>query len=152
TTNLTAESGADFAHDMDMLQSSGAQWIRFDINWGVIQRGGPTSYDWSSFDRVVNGARARGLSVLGIIDWTPSWANSGNAKAPPTNMSDYTSFATVAVQHYAPMGVHAYEIWNEENLGGNWGGKADAVGYVQMLKGAYTAVHAADPQATVVSG
>src|SRR5207244_2000139 len=42
TTNLSSDSDADFARDMDTIKSSGAQWIRLDINWGVIQRGGPT--------------------------------------------------------------------------------------------------------------
>src|SRR5207247_2009988 len=125
---------------------------RIDINWSVIQRKGVTTYDWAPFDRIVNSARARGLNVLGIIDWTPSWANAGNAHAPPTNLSDYTNFASVAVKHYAALGVHAYEVWNEPNLGYNWGGKADAAGYVQMLKAAYPVIHAADPSATVVSG
>jgi hypothetical protein len=152
TSFLSTESDADFTRDMGPITGSGAKWLRIDINWGVIQRHGRGTYDWVGFDRIVQNARDHGMNVLGIIDWTPGWANSGNAHAPPTNMSDYTDFASVAVKRYAAMGVHAYEIWNEENLGYNWGGKADAAGYVQMLKAVYPVIHAADPQATVLVG
>jgi hypothetical protein len=154
TSTLGSESTADFNRDMSTIDSSGAGWLRIDINWAVIQRNGPTSYDWAPFDRIVVDARARGLSVLGIIDYTPPWArppaSSGNT--PPKNVSDYANFASTAVTRYSAMGVHAYEIWNEPNLRVNWEPAANSTRYTELLKAAYTAIHQADPSATVVSG
>jgi len=51
--------------------------------------------------------------------------------------------------------VHAYEIWNEQNLWYEWGGKdkrLNAAQYLELLKAAYKAIKEADPQAVVVSG
>jgi len=51
--------------------------------------------------------------------------------------------------------VHAYEIWNEQNLYYEWGGlgnKLNAARYVELLKVAYQAIKAVDPGAVVISG
>lgn len=154
TATLGSESTADFNRDMNTIDSTGTGWLRMDINWAVIQRNGSTSYDWAQFDRIVVDARARGLNVLGIIDYTPPWArpSGGDSNTPPKNVSDYANFAWTAVKRYSAMGVHAYEIWNEPNLGVNWKPAADATRYTELLKAAYTAIHQADPLATVVSG
>jgi hypothetical protein len=49
--------------------------------------------------------------------------------------------------------VAAYEIWNEPNLNYEWGyQQPDPAGYTALLKAAYQAVKAVDPEALVVSG
>jgi hypothetical protein len=49
--------------------------------------------------------------------------------------------------------VRAYEIWNEQNLAGEWGGgRINAGQYVELLKMAHTAIKAADPAAVVITG
>jgi hypothetical protein len=137
-----------------MMVNAGAHWIRLDINWASIQAGGPTSYNWTSFDRVISAARARNMDVLGTIAWTPGWAKPAGVTGgtPPANLSDYANFAGVAAKHYAAMGVHAFEIWNEPNGTWGWGTKPDPARYTQMVKLAYTAIHANDPKATVLGG
>lgn len=145
----------EFAQDMGTIDSSGAGWIRMDINWGVIQRDGPTFYDWAPFDRIVIDARARGLNVLGLISWTPAWARPSpgdHYATPPRNTADYANFVWAAVKRYSAMGVHAYEVWNEPNNRGSWKPVADPARYVDLLKAAYLAIKDADPLATVVSG
>jgi hypothetical protein len=68
---LTAE---ELAAELDVARDAGARWLRFDVNWDVVQAGGPDSWAWEPFDRIVEGARARGLKVLGTIWYTPAWA------------------------------------------------------------------------------
>ncbi len=53
--------------------------------------------------------------------------------------------------HFAPEGVHAYEIWNEPNTAGFWAPAPNPAAYTQLLKLAYTAIKAADPSAAVLS-
>jgi hypothetical protein len=50
--------------------------------------------------------------------------------------------------------VHAYEVWNEQNLAREWGGvgRPNAVEYVRLLAAAYDAIKAADPDVAVVAG
>jgi hypothetical protein len=150
--NIQNLSATDLARDLDMYKGAGSRWARIDINWEVIQRGGPTSYDWAPFDRVVQASTSRGLTVLAGILYTPAWARPANTNGtyPPTDLANYASFARAAAQHYAPMGVHTWEIWNEPNIG-FWSPAPDPARYAQMLKLAYPAIKQADPTAFVVS-
>jgi hypothetical protein len=146
-------SATDLARYLDGVKAAGAKWLRIDINWAVIQAGGPTSYNWGPFDNVVNAARARGLTVLGGILYTPGWARAAGTSGtyPPTNLSDYVNFAKTAATHYGALGVHAYEIWNEPNINAFWMPGPDPARYTQLLKLSYAAIKQADPTATVIS-
>jgi hypothetical protein len=150
--NIQNLSATALATDLDMYKSAGSRWARIDINWEVIQRGGPASYDWAPFDRVVQASTSRGLTVLAGILYTPAWARPANTNGtyPPTDLANYASFARVAAQHYAPMGVHTWEIWNEPNIG-FWSPAPNPARYAQMLKLAYPAIKQADPSAFVIS-
>ena len=147
------EDALTLAKDLDAIRDVGSKWIRIDINWSQIQAGGPASYEWGAIDRLVQAATARGMKVLGVIQSTPEWAR------PPDTSSrygpdpgQYAAFAGVAVQHYSAMGVHAYEVWNEPNSPSFWAPRPDVAAYTEVLKAAYPAIKAADPQATVLSG
>jgi hypothetical protein len=50
------------------------------------------------------------------------------------------------------MGVHAWEIWNEPNVGQFWGQAPDPNAYTALLQAAFKAIHEADPKAIVVTG
>jgi GH35 family endo-1,4-beta-xylanase len=150
--NIQNLSATDLAHDLDMYKSAGSRWARIDINWESIQGGGPTSYNWAPFDRVVQSANSHGLTVLATILYTPSWARPAGTggTTPPTDLSTYAAFARAAVEHFAPMGVHTWEVWNEPNIG-FWAPAPDPVRYTQMLKLAYPAIKQADPNSFVIS-
>lgn len=148
------QSDAEVARELDSMKSAGARWVRMDVNWAVIQAGGPSSYDWTRFDRVAAAATSRGFTVLAEILYTPAWARLAGAPAesPPANLEDYARFARTAVAHYAPLGIHAYEVWNEPNNASFWQPKPDVARYTAMLKVAYPAIKSADPSAVVISG
>jgi polysaccharide biosynthesis protein PslG len=142
-------------NELDAFNQIGAKWLRFDFDWADIQSAGPTSYNWTSYDNVVKAATSRGIKVLGMIGYTPSWAQPSGCnsqKCPPANASTYANFAGAAAAHFAPLGVHAWEIWNEPNVSGFWLPKPNPAQYTTMLKAAYTKIKAADPSATVVTG
>ncbi|HZR11877.1 MAG TPA: cellulase family glycosylhydrolase [Acidimicrobiia bacterium] len=150
------ENDADLGHDLDLVASTGAKWVRMDWDWKSVQAGGPTSWAWANTDRIVSAAQARGLSILGVIAYTPTWARmaacSSSMFCPPNNPADYANFARAAAARYAPLGVHDWEIWNEPNLPQWWGQPANAAAYVGILKPAYVAIHGVDPNATVITG
>jgi hypothetical protein len=153
---LVWESDADLARDLDNAASTGAKLIRVDVNWTGVQPNGPSQFRWSYVDRAVNAVQARGMHVLMTLDYTPLWARrpscSSSMFCPPADPNAYANFARAAAGRYGPQGVHAYEVWNEPNLGQWWVGGPDAPGYVTLLKAAYPAIHAGDPGATVVTG
>jgi hypothetical protein len=148
-----ALSATDLARYLDGVKAAGASWVRTDLNWGVVQSGGPSSYNWGPFDNVVNAARARGLNVVLTIVYTPAWARGSGTSGttPPTNLSDLANFAKAAASHYATLGVHSWEIWNEPNISAFWAPAPDPARYAQLLKVAYPAVKQGDPSAVVVS-
>lgn len=151
--NLQNQDAASLARDLDLIRDAGARWVRIDINWAQIQNGGPNSYYWNDIDRVVQGANARGLKVLGLIVYTPGWARPANASASyGPDPATYASFAAKAVEHYSAMGVQHYEIWNEPNIKPFWTPKPDPAAYTRLLRASYASIKAVNPTATVLTG
>jgi polysaccharide biosynthesis protein PslG len=147
------EDPVTLGRDLNAIQRLHAAWLRVDINWATIQDHGPASYNWAPIDRVVQGATARGLKVLGTINYTPGWARPGGTAATyGPDPARYAAFAATAARHYAAMGVHSYEVWNEPNQSGAWTPKPDPAAYTQLLKAAYPAIKRSDPGATVLTG
>src|SRR5579884_4045173 len=62
------ENDADLGHDLDLVASTGAKWVRMDWDWKSVQAGGPTSWAWANTDRIVSAAPAR-YAPLGVHDW-----------------------------------------------------------------------------------
>jgi hypothetical protein len=94
------------------------------------------------------------MRVLAGILYTRPWARLAgtSSHSPPSDLEEYAHFVRTAVQRYAAMGVHAYEIWNEPNIAVFWAPRPDPARYAQLLKLAYVAVKRSDPSAEVVSG
>ncbi|NBD25447.1 carbohydrate-binding protein [Paenibacillus glycinis] len=103
----------------DNVVATGMQWVRIDLKWDIVQAGGATSYDWSWPDKMVNTALSRGLKVLLVASYAPSWANGGNADTRyypnAANINAWKNFLDLAARRYMPLGVTAYELWNEPN-------------------------------------
>ena len=150
--SIAWEPATQMNADLDAMVAAGMTWVRADFFWDSIeqQRG---QFSWTATDTFVRAAQARGLHVVGIADYTPSWARTGPTnKYPPTNPADYAAFVGALAQHYAPLGVHDWEIWNEPNNAAFWAPKADALAYTRLLVPANAAIKQADPSATVVTG
>ncbi|TAK28768.1 MAG: hypothetical protein EPO21_22350, partial [Chloroflexota bacterium] len=70
---------------------------------------------------------------------------------PPANYNDFGDFLSALATRYKGR-IQAYQIWNEPNLARDWGGQTpSATDYVRLLKIAYQAIKAADPQAIVIT-
>jgi hypothetical protein len=134
----------------------GAGWIRFDLQWTNIQHSNATTWDWSAHDPVVTGATARNLKVVAVLTTSPGWANGGQAwNTPPSSaagISAYGTFCAASAQHYGPLGVKVYEVWNEPNLSGFFQPAPNVAQYTAMLKACYAAIKQVDPSLTVLSG
>ncbi len=152
---MLSESDADLGRDLDAVKASGAGWVRVGVDWSAVEQTQGT-LDWSNPDRQVNAAAARGLKVLGITTYTPSWAQApgvapGDTHGRPASATVFGTFAGQAAQHYAGR-IDTWEMWNEPNLGQFFTPQVDAGFYATMLASAYTAVRKAVPGATVLNG
>ena len=160
------ESDADQTRDLDAIAASGAKWINLDIDWNHIQYDGPSTWRWNAAtDRVVLNARARGLNIIGTAAYSPPWARAadcppGELHCLPANPDDYGRFVGAAAQRYGSQSpierlrgsVMTWQIWNEPNHREFSLPRPDPDRYTAMLKAAYVAAKAADPNTTVITG
>jgi len=135
------------------LAAAGVTWVRIDMGWASFEYAPQqlTSSYVQIADDAVNAARAHGLTVLADLWSTPPWANGNQAtNVPPSNPADYAWIANWAAAHFAGR-VSAWEIWNEEDTTSFWNPPNPAA-YTALVKAAYPAFKAGDPNATVVLG
>ena len=139
----------------ESLVDLGVQWIRWDVDWSVIQKGGPESFNWAGTDRVAQTAKRYGIESLGIIDYAPRWASDKackvGTKCAPADSNAFAKFAGEAASRYKDS-IAYWEIWNEPNLAFFWGPRPSAKKYVDILEVAYLEIKKANPSAIVLSG
>lgn len=141
---------------LDDAVQMGAQYIRVDFAWEDYQSTSAAfAPDFSRFDRVVAAANARHLQILATIGFPPIWAREsschGSAACPPASDTRFADFAAEAAEHYAPLGVHDWEIWNEPNIP-SWDPKPNPAAYAKLLSATAGALHDADAKAYVIMG
>ncbi|HID64158.1 MAG TPA: hypothetical protein EYP49_15675 [Anaerolineae bacterium] len=168
--------GINNANGLQQAVEARMRWVRYNaIRWDVVQPNGPGTYDWGALSNVEShllNAQQAGLWPIVIIRGTPSWAQKipGYSCGPikQDRLDEFATFVSAVVQRYKdpPYNVKFWELWNEpDNLPwgspdsgyGCWGDTTDSAGYgggyyAQMLKQAYPAVKAADPEAQVLIG
>jgi len=152
--SLVAETASQQVAALANMKSIGLSWLRLDADWSWLQPT-PTTFGWAPLDQLVQEIEAAGMNVDLDIDNSPTWARDASAQeawGEPSSAAVYATFAGEVAARYGPMGVHAYEIWNEENLQEFWFPAPNPTLYTAMLKGAYAAIKAVEPSATVITG
>ncbi|MBV8401481.1 MAG: cellulase family glycosylhydrolase [Acetobacteraceae bacterium] len=149
---LESYSGQQLTNAMSDLGSLGVGWERLEFQWQGFQPNGPNDWNVGNHDAAVQALTAAGINTLGLIDYGVSWANGGNDQMTPPDPAQFAAYCGKLAAYYSKMGVHTWEIWNEPNNLAFWSTGANAAQYTQMLKLAYTAIHQADPNATVLVG
>lgn len=143
--------------ELDELQAAGLTVVRFDVGWRWIEPTTKGSYDiptLTKLDSLLNEMDARGIRPIIAVIETPAWARPEETGifTPPTDHQDYADVMGVLARRYADRPNMVWEIWNEPNLKEFWVPAPDAAAYTDMLRRAYTAIKAADPDATVLGG
>lgn len=146
--------------------ASGAKSVRLFALWRDLEPTARGQYPPSStspyalqqlsgvYDAGLQALNAAGIKPLYVLVEAPPWANgSTDFLVPPTNPADFAAFAGRFAAHNKALGgqVLGYEIWNEADADGFWHAGPDVTQYTALLKASYTAIKAADPNATVVS-
>lgn len=132
-------------------RNAGISWLRCDFAWYDLEpaRG---EWDFAGTDIVIQEALDNGISILGILGTSPSWANGGHEwNFPPTDMGAWRNYVRTVVSRYRDK-VSAWEIWNEENIHAFWQPEPNPEAYVYLLAAASEEIRSADPDATIVMG
>ncbi len=110
-------------------------------------------------DELLTELEGKGLKVVARLGDVPDWAIASVegkkgvdfVDAPPDNLNDWANFCGQVASRYKGR-IAAYQIWNEPNLGREWGNQSpNAAGYVGLLKACSEAIRAADPAAILIS-
>jgi hypothetical protein len=129
----------------------GTHYVRVFMRWDQIETGNGV-YDSSALAQSDVSIRsyAPGTKVDVDVYGTPKWANGGQGPTvPPSDPRYYAGFLHFVVSRYRGQ-VAGWEVWNEEDAPGFYGG--DAAQYTAMLKAAYPAAKSADPSTTLLIG
>ncbi len=155
---------AKVERELKLLADAGIGLIRQEIQWVEIEPHAKGVYidnhgedSWAKFDRIVNLAQRFGIEVLARLDRAPPWATPGfnpqdnpSIQMPPADVTDFADFAAAVAARYRGK-VKYFQIWNEPNLFGEWGGRPpDPAAYLDMLREVGAAVRGANPDAVIV--
>lgn len=161
---VTWETAAERNAELDFIAASGAKWFSMDLDWASInpRRG---KWNWTPTDQVVRAARARGLSIIGTLAYSPAWAvppscPAGSTHCFPARPEEFARFAREAALRYGHgsgiaglnSSILVWQIWNEANHVPFVEPVVNAAFYTEMLKQAYVAIHLADFWTTVIAG
>ncbi len=145
---FASRPAAERARIMRHVMASGATWIRIALPMPGDEYA-KGHFTWYS-DTEVRAAPAAGLHVDGLIGFPAPWAR--NTDGSP-DIADMATFAARAARHYSAMGVTTFEIWNEPNSAGAWGGRpVDIRAYAGLLERIYPVIKRRDPHDTVMIG
>src|SRR3954447_1828496 len=87
------------AADADAGAAAGATVSRTPLYWRGVQ---PTkgTWNWGTYDRIINAYAARGMRVIVNVSGTPDWAKTSTTVFNPANLPDFTGFITALADRY----------------------------------------------------
>ncbi len=138
---------------LQLVKISGFGWVRQQIRWKDLHDRSGQIF-WAELDNIVDDANRAGVKLLLSIVRAPAWATPDGKDGMPAreHFSTFNFFMGEMAKRYKGK-VGAYEIWNEQNLAYENGGRvASASYYMDMLVGASQAIKVNDPAALIVSG
>lgn len=159
--NAVLEYGVEIAFSgqfdplvIDQTAALGVQWIKLEVRWRDMQPNEEDVIAFDSLDGLVRALDAAGLNILLTVTTAPAWARTlDEENGPPDDYAMFATFISAVAEHYAGV-VDAYQIWSEPNIRSKWKSPLhpiSAAEYLELLRQAYEAVKAADPNALVVS-
>jgi hypothetical protein len=145
--------------------------VRASLPWSVMEPAGPGRLSPRALafsDRLLGDAASAGIRVILTVDSSPCWATSAPASLarlcvgaganpanawPPKDPQAYAAFVAFLAARYGTR-LAAIEIWNEPDQSNQlyFAGPHKAERYAAILRAAYPAIKAANPQVPVLAG
>ncbi len=143
----------DRGRALQLTKNAGFGWIRQQVRWmDLHDRSG--AIFWAELDNIVEDSHRSGVKLLLSVVAAPGWTTSNGRNGMPSreHFGTFNYFMGEMAKRYKGK-VQAYEIWNEQNLAAENGGRVASAGlYMDMLVGASQAIKANDSAALIVSG
>jgi len=138
----------DITRAADLIKKAGIKMVRMDFLWADVE---PEKghFDFQRYERIVKILRDRDISILGLLEYNPSW-RGGSFNDAPEQIS-YIHYARQVVRHFKK-DVMFWEIWNEPDHQVYWQPQDDMTAYSQLLAAVTPAIKQEDPTAKVLMG
>ncbi len=116
------------------MRAAGMTWVKKQVQFGI-----------SDGKDLIEAAHAQGYKVLlGAL---------GDKNRLAEDFDGYVADFAEYVAYLAELGADAIEVWNEPNIDREWPiGRVHGSNYVRLLKAAYEAIKAVNPETLVISG
>ncbi|MFL5305802.1 MAG: GH39 family glycosyl hydrolase [Polyangia bacterium] len=118
--------------------------------------GAPT-YDWTNFDKYLDGIAAANMRPLMELDFMPKdLAKNGDSRDAPKDLTVWKQFMQAVVQHCVDkfgaddVGKWYWEVWNEPDYSGFWNGSDKNESTAQKMTEYYALYDATVDGATAV--
>lgn len=164
--NVFLEKEAERQHivrSVQMLKEGGVTFVRQSFPWQDVERA-PGYYrdqhgqdTWAKYDFIVEQLSGAGITILARVDTIPRWARPPTDnferydKGPPQDYNNYANFVATLAARYKGKITH-FQVWNEPNLDGEWGGKPiNPAQYGLLLRYTSEKVKAISPAALIVT-
>ncbi len=153
---------------LQMVRELGADTIVEFFPWAYAEREAG-QINWTGFDRIIQHAHNQGLHVIARMGMVPDWArpeadpdslsalDGGRGQDTTLNYLEddrfpaFARFVAAFAERYAGSVDHII-IWNEPNLTFEWGYRmVSPAGYVELLRQAYQAAKAANPDVIILA-
>jgi len=150
------------ARSVQMLKDGGVTFVRQSFPWqdiepqpGYYVQNGQSS--WAKYDFIVDQLGQAGIGIMARVDTIPKWARpqtddfKAYDKGPPQDFNNYANFVGAITARYKGR-INHFQVWNEPNLNGEWGGKPiSPEQYGVLLKFTAEKVKAVSPTALIVT-
>jgi hypothetical protein len=136
--------------EYDYLKYMGISWTLNTFYWNGIE---PEQGEWnfSKYDDMVDGAKAAGIKVLGILAYDARWIHEDHQThnyIPPGNIPDYLEYVRKTVERYKGK-VDAWSVWNEPNFS-FW--KGTRIEYLNLVRLTVDAIRQIDSDVILLGG
>jgi hypothetical protein len=158
---LLAQNGMSRGRALKLADQLHVTRIRVNVLWSSVvkkanrrKRPKHPRYDFTSYDRLVNAARAHGMKLeLTLSGFAPAWA-TGNHRIGgyKPNVKYFKEFVRVTAKHFKGH-VDRYAIWNEPNYV-SWISplKSGPKIYRSLYVAGWSTIKSIDPAAKVLIG
>lgn len=153
---IQADPRGNDSANVGHIQALGFNWVKFQLAWKDAEPS-PGGYSWGEWDSTIQAYHANGINVMLSIPKAPDWARPAgddrSVEGPPEDPAKYAEFVARVADRYRGR-AQAIEIWNEQNLWYEAGGKGriDAAKYTNLLQLSFAAIKSVNTDMIVISG
>lgn len=141
----------DINKTVRLMKEAGVGFVRMDFLWEDIEPK-QAEFDFSKYDSIVGLLNNNNINILGILDYSVSWANDfGPWNCPPKDFKKFVNYASVVIKRYKDK-IKYWEVWNEPDSSIYWAAQDGLKSYCMLLKEVYAAAKHIDPDCKILNG